>query len=188
MTLVSPLIAFALCQVLGESADKVVAAVEGYLADHRGTLPRALHKANERAWQAIAVALAGDGFCDAVKVFCASGDAKAIRDDVRRFLDGKPFAFEGTPADFRRACLAELKQARKEGLLSAEQAAGLRRFDAPGDLIEGACQAVGRVADGLAPRCPNLATLLRQRPAGGPPPSPSSSAARSRPMRSWPGA
>ncbi len=178
MVLVSPLIAFALRQVLGESADKVVEAVERHFTDRGRALPRALEKANDRAWQALAIALAGDGFFDAVKVFFASGDARGIRDDVRRFLDGKPFAFEGTPADFRRACLAELKQARKDGLLSAEgadaravgrQAAALRRFDAPGDSIEGACQAVGRVADGLAPGCPNLATLLRQRPAGGPP-------------------
>jgi formylglycine-generating enzyme required for sulfatase activity/tRNA A-37 threonylcarbamoyl transferase component Bud32 len=178
MFLVSPLIAFALRQVLGDSGDKVAAAVERYFTDRGRALPRALDKANDRAWQALAIALAGDGFFDAVKVFFASGDAKGIRDDVRRFLDGKPFAFEGTPADFRRACLAELKQARKDGLLSADhvdaravgsQAAELRRFEAPADLIEGACQAVGRVAEGLAPRCPNLATLLRQRPAGGPP-------------------
>jgi tetratricopeptide (TPR) repeat protein len=178
MSLVSPLIAYALRQVIGDSADKVVGAVERHFTDHGRALPRALHKANESAWQAIALALAGDGFLDAVKCFFASGDAKGIRDDVRRFLDGKPFSFEGRPADFRRACLAELKQARKDGLLSAEQAdaravggqaADLRRFDAPMDLIEGAVQAVGQVADGLAPRCPNLAILLRQRPAGRPP-------------------
>ena len=88
MFLVSPLIAFALRQVLGDSADKIVAAIEGHFTDHRGTLPRALNQANERAWQALAIALAGDGFFDALKVFFASGDAKGIRDEGLGILGG----------------------------------------------------------------------------------------------------
>jgi hypothetical protein len=108
MSQVSPLIAYALRQVIGDSADTVVGAVERYFTDRGRALPQALHKADESAWQALAIALAGD--------------TKGIRDEIRRFLNGKPFSFEGTPDEFRKVCLVELKQARKDGLLSAEQA------------------------------------------------------------------
>jgi TPR repeat protein len=161
------------------AAAQVLAWVESRFTDPAQKLPRALARANDRAWQALAVALAGDGWFDSIKVFfLASGDEKGLREEVRRLLAGQPFPFAGTPADFRRGCLAELKQAKKEKLLSADaldhravarQTADLRRYADATGLINGACQAVTRVANGLAPRCPNLATLLRQRPAGGPP-------------------
>ena len=179
MHLATHLIAFGLRQTLGESADGILDAVQRRFTDHSQALPEALARANDRAWQALAVALTGDGWLDSIKVFfTASSDDKGFREEVRLLLDGKPFPFEGTPADLRRACLAELKQARKDKLLSADgvdafavarQAADLRRYDNPQGLIDGACQAVVRVADELAPRFPNLAHLLRQRPANGPP-------------------
>jgi hypothetical protein len=86
MSLVSPLIAFALRQVIGDSADTVVGAVERYFTDRGRALPRALHKANESAWQAIALALAGDGFFDAVSTSVGA-----------RSPDHVPVADEGLP-------------------------------------------------------------------------------------------
>ena len=80
--------------------------------DHSQTLPKALAKANNRAWQSLSIALAGDTFLDKIKVFFASGDDKGIREQVRLFLQDKNIGFEGTSADFRKQCLVELKMAR----------------------------------------------------------------------------
>jgi formylglycine-generating enzyme required for sulfatase activity len=178
---VTQLIRFGLRQVLGESAgaaDRALALVEEHFTDHSRSLPRALGRANDRAWQALGVALAGDGFLDRLKVFFASGDDKGIREQVSRFLADKSLAFAGTPADFRKACLADLTRARKQGALAtdrldAQEVAGLatdfRPYADPQGLIDGARAAVAAVADALA-EYPNLARLLRQPTPGGCPP------------------
>ncbi len=51
----------------------------------------------------------------------------------------------------------------------ADRSADFRRYDAPNDLVDAAVRAVDQTADGLGERCPNLARVLRQRPADGPP-------------------
>ncbi len=104
MGLMSPLYAYGLTQVFGESAfatvdnvleavnpalplvGRVAAAIRQRFTDHSHALPRALARANEQAWQAIAVALTGDGWVDAVRnFFTASGDQKGFREEVRPF-------------------------------------------------------------------------------------------------------
>src|SRR5258707_3889183 len=107
MRLTGHLVTYGLRHVLGESVDQAVAFLGAHFTDQSQALPRALTKANDRAWHALAVALAGDGLLDQIKTFFASGDDKGVREQVRRFLDSKPFPMEGTPADFRRACLDE---------------------------------------------------------------------------------
>ncbi len=70
----------------------------------------------------------------------------------------------------RRACLSELHQARKKGLLSAtpdadeigRQAAAYRGLNDPGSLLADARQAALGVADALPGEYPHLARLLRQ--------------------------
>jgi hypothetical protein len=56
------LAAFALRQVLDVPADTVIDAVAGNNIDHGQTLPRALERAHDHAWQALGVALAGKVF------------------------------------------------------------------------------------------------------------------------------
>jgi hypothetical protein len=152
--------------------------LEQHFTDHSQALPRALAAANDRAWQALAVALAGDGFLDQVRLFFASGDDKAIREQVGRFLASKPLPFDGSPAEIRKARLGELNRARQAGLLAtsplvvreaAQHTANFQRWAEPTALVEGAWQAVARVAAALAPTCPKLAHLLQQRPGSGPP-------------------
>jgi formylglycine-generating enzyme required for sulfatase activity/tRNA A-37 threonylcarbamoyl transferase component Bud32 len=189
------LLGFGLRQVIAESADSVVQAAEvaeqampvatriikvaeRYFRDHSRTLPNALEKAHDRAWQAMAVALAGDGLLDRVKVFFASGDDKGVREQVQLFLEDNASAFEGTPDEFRRSCLEELKHLRKSGQLSvqtvspaevAQQAAAFSRHADPQGLIEDAQRAVVGVADALAEGCPNLSRLIRRPTPAGPP-------------------
>jgi hypothetical protein len=148
------------------------------LTDHSQALPRALARANDRAWQALGVALAGDGFLDQIKVFFASQDDKGVREQVSRFLNGSRLHFEGTPVQFRKACLEEPQRERKAGWLSAQnlparemarQTATFRRYADPKGLVDGAEQAAGQVAEQLATDCPKLAELLRQPTPGGRP-------------------
>ena len=183
MSLVAKLIGFGFRQTLGadagHAAEIVVGAVEKHFADHSQTLPKALAKANNRAWQALSIALAGDGFLDKIKVFFASGDDKGIREQVQLFLQDKNIGFEGTSADFRKQCLVELKTAKQAGLLTvpnplapkdvARQTASFQRYADPKGMMDGAEQVMAQIADELAADFPNLAKLLRQRPHGGPP-------------------
>src|SRR4051812_24173250 len=132
MSLVGKLIGFGFRQVVGavagneagEMAAKVArpvtVLVEQYFADHSQSLPNALARANGRAWQALTIALAGDGFLGKIKVFFASGDDKGIREQVRLFLQDKNLGFDGTPADLRKKCLTELNRAGQNGLLAAQ--------------------------------------------------------------------
>jgi formylglycine-generating enzyme required for sulfatase activity len=178
MSPISSLVSFGLRQVMGETVGSVVDAIQQHFSDHSETLPKALGRANDRTWQAIAVALAGDGFIDRLKVFFASGDDKGVREQVAAFLKSSAVSFEGTPADFRRTCWEELKQLRKSGLLSmqdlpaatiARQAAEFQRYVDGKGLVEGATLAVGRVADALQGDYSHLSKLLRTPTPSGPP-------------------
>jgi formylglycine-generating enzyme required for sulfatase activity len=178
MSLVTSLVAFTLRQTLDVSPEGALRLVEGYFTDRSRALPRALGKANERAWQALGVALAGDGFLDQLRVFFARGDERGIREQVTRFLAGNALGLDGNAADFRRSCLEELKRLRKENRLTldhtdaatvARQTAGLQRFADPTGLVYGASLAVAGVADALREEAPNLAKLLRQSSDDGPP-------------------
>ncbi len=70
MSLVGNLIGFGLRQALGadaaSTAEKVVSVVEKHFTDHSQTLTTALARANDRAWQALNIALAGDGSLDKI--------------------------------------------------------------------------------------------------------------------------
>jgi tetratricopeptide (TPR) repeat protein len=178
MSVVGALLGFGLRQLIGEGIENVAEAVQQKFRDHSQTLPRALERAHERAWQGLGVALAGNGLLDRVRVFFSTSDDKGIREQVTAFLQGSGVSFEGSPAAFRQACLEDLKRLRRSGRLScqglvageiARQAAGFRRYVDPQPLIEGATQAVAQVADDLREGYPDLARLLRTPTPAGPP-------------------
>jgi tRNA A-37 threonylcarbamoyl transferase component Bud32 len=178
MSLICPLAAFAVRQVLGDGVEDVASAVADHFRDHSQTLPSAIRRAHDRAWQSLGVALAGDRMLDRVKLMFASGDDKGVRDQVEAFLKSNATSFASTPADSRAACLDELKRLRKSGQLTAADmpaaelarlAAGMRRHaDAPG-LVEAANTVVGQVADALGGDYPNLSRLLNTPTPSGPP-------------------
>src|ERR1035441_9705224 len=117
MSLIGNLIGFGLRQAIGavagdeagamaaKVAGPVIQLVEKRFTDHSQTLPKALTKANDRAWQALSISLAGDGFLDKIKVFFASSDDKGIRKQVQLFLQDKTIGYKGMSADFRKKCL-----------------------------------------------------------------------------------
>jgi formylglycine-generating enzyme required for sulfatase activity len=177
MQLVNKLVGFGLRAALGEAAGSVVDLVEQRFTDHGQALPQALKKANERAWQTLALSLAGDGFVDQVQSLFASADVKGLRDQVRHFLQRSAAFYDQTPAAFRKTCLAELNMAREKGLLAVDlapgligqQAASFPYYADPQALMEAGERTASAVADSLAPTCPHLARLLHQPTPGGPP-------------------
>src|SRR5689334_22184273 len=115
MSILAKMIGFGLRQVLDVDAEGVVDTVLSRFGDHSQALPRALMRANDRAWQALGVALAGEGMFDRLKRLFASGDDKGVREQVRQFLDSKAITFEGTSATFRQTCFDDLQRLRKSG-------------------------------------------------------------------------
>ena len=176
MSLVGKLVCFGLAQALGEGTERLVAVIGERCADHTQALPRALARANDRAWQALALALAGNGLLDGVARLFATADVRALRAQVQPFLERCAAHFDQAPADFRKACLAELRDARQRGLLcvaalgpeEARRAAPAFASDS-GAAIDAGQRAASALADDLAPHCPNLAQLLRRPTPNGQP-------------------
>lgn len=74
MSVVDSLIAFGLRQVVGDATDlltdssgQIVGVIRKIFTDHSKALPNALARANDRAWQAVGLALAGAGLFDRIK-------------------------------------------------------------------------------------------------------------------------
>ena len=78
MSLLSSVAAFGLRQVFGGPADAVVGFVQQRFTDHSQALPRALVRAGDRSWQALEVALTGDGWLDSLKSWWSDGDQAAL--------------------------------------------------------------------------------------------------------------
>jgi uracil-DNA glycosylase family 4 len=132
-----------------EGGDAAVEGVVGFLvrrfADHSQRLMEALRQSNERAWKALEVALAGNSLWDRCKLVLASGEDKAIRELVQPFLSSCDLAVLHGREPYRRLCLAELRAARKDGLLTegaleptelARQAGAFARFSDPQALLD----------------------------------------------------
>jgi hypothetical protein len=192
MTIVSSLIAFGLRQVVGDCADQVVdvtgqfvpyagpifTAMRKRLTDHGQALPAALSRANDRAWQAVGLALAGDGLLDRVKDVFRHGDLKGVRDQIKKFLDQTPTGMENVSAGVRSKAAEEWRRLRKSGRLSAEslpsdelanQAAALDRYSDPTRLTAAAHRAAADTAAAVKEQAPHLAQLLTAAPPGGVP-------------------
>src|SRR3954471_15584143 len=125
---------FALRQVMGDGAENVVGALGGHFSDQTRLLLDALHKSNERAWKALEVALAGEGFWNKLD----AAEEKALRQQVRGLLDAMPLPLLTDRGEFRRLCMKELQDARKRGLLlggTAEELAKSAKSVAGGDQL-----------------------------------------------------
>jgi formylglycine-generating enzyme required for sulfatase activity/tetratricopeptide (TPR) repeat protein len=181
MSLITSLIGFGLRQALdfdGDGIGGVAGAIHAHFSNHGRTLERALVRAHDNAWKALACTLAGDSLLGRFGTFFASADQKGFREEVRLFLADRAAQMGEPPVALRRACLAELDRLRRSKRLTvttlvpaevAQAAAEFGRHADLGGLIDGAMRAVGHIADVLREEYPALARLLRQ-PAGDRPP------------------
>jgi formylglycine-generating enzyme required for sulfatase activity/tRNA A-37 threonylcarbamoyl transferase component Bud32 len=176
MQVAKALVSFGIRQLIGVAVDQVIDAVVDRFADPTQVLPLALGRAHDRAWKAFGLALAGDGLIDRVRVWLASGEEKAVRAQVSRFLAGAAAGVGTAPARLREACLDELRRLNRSGEivwpdpreLAADAARAPRLTDLNG-LVDAAHRTAEQVADDLGPDYPNLARLLRQPAPSGPP-------------------
>ena len=172
------LLAFGARQIVEVSADKVVGAILSHLSDRGQVLLKALAKANDRAWHAVGLSLAGDGIFDRLKDPFRDGTMKGVRDQIKQFLQETPCGFDDTPAAFRAKAAEEWQRLRKDQRLFAEavtpeqiaQSAGaMQRYGDQARTTATATDAVRQIAEALRPEAPHLASLLTASPPGGTP-------------------
>ncbi len=144
MSITANLIAFGVRSVYQLPIDlpieDIVQAIEYRLTDHSQVFSKALAKANDRAWQSVGLALAGEGLFERIKDVFRDGDLRGVRDQIKKFLDNTSTGLEtAKPADRVKAA-EEWHRLRKDKRLSAEdipsgvvarRAAQLERYSDP---------------------------------------------------------
>ncbi len=182
MPIVTALVVFVVRQLVNEPTATAVKLSADWLGtwfkDHSRSLPHAIERANDRAWRSLEIALAGHRLIDKIKIQFASGSDSGIREQVTAFLKTTSNALDSSHAEFRNACLTELRKARKARLLAANAVTSedlarrvnaFQRFSDPSALVESAWEAAEQVSDELGSEYANLSKLLRQRTAAGSP-------------------
>jgi hypothetical protein len=162
----------------GKTADAVIDFLQERFTDHSQRLTKAIADANDKAWKALEIALAGESLWERCQAVMARSEDKAFGRQVRAFLDGTPLAgLPGNGPEFRQECLRELRAARRDKVLTggdldprqlARQAGAFARFADPQRLLDAEWAAVGQVADELRRAgYANLGRLVATRPAEG---------------------
>ncbi|WP_439629231.1 protein kinase domain-containing protein [Gemmata sp.] len=88
--------------------------------DQSRALLDALERSNRKAWKALEVALAGEGLWSRLD----RADVRALRAQIRTFLDTAPLPELTGKAEYRKRCLTELRQALGKGVLLGKLVAG----------------------------------------------------------------
>jgi hypothetical protein len=135
------------CAAVGlkESGEAVVGFLTERFTDQSQRLTRALRQANDNAWKALEIALAGDSLWDRCKAAVARAEDRAFAQQVRAFLDATPLPEVAGKLAFRQKCLEELRAARRSKALTggtpdarqlALRTAVFARFSDPASLLE----------------------------------------------------
>src|SRR5687767_12178459 len=104
--------------VVGGAAGAVAEVLVELFTDQSDRLQRNLELAIGRTWTALEVALAGESFWEKCRVKLSRGEDQGFRKQLQAFLAALPDDRLPLPRDaFRQQCLAELRAARKAGLL-----------------------------------------------------------------------
>jgi uracil-DNA glycosylase family 4 len=172
------------CQAVGVPlGEQAVEGVVGFLSsrfvDHSQHLTEALSGANDRAWRALEIALAGDSLWERCKVLLSAGEEKGFRERVRAFLTVTPQAELFGQKQYCQLCLRDLQAARKAGALThghldphhlARAAGNFARFSDPQRLLIAESEALEQLASDLRQAgYVNLSGLVIMRPDRGPP-------------------
>src|SRR4051794_28011241 len=78
------------CAAVGIPGDAVIGFLQERFSDQSQRLPAALHAANEKAWKALEIALAGESLWERCKAAAARAEDRAFAQQVRAFLDAAP--------------------------------------------------------------------------------------------------
>jgi serine/threonine protein kinase len=164
------------CKVAGvEAAGVLVEGVAGFLsgrlADPSQRPVQALRRSVERSWRAVEVALAGESLTTRLD----RAEDRGFREQVRGYLAALEAEFPHQDIAFRRRCLADLRAARKQGLLSqappgqaeARAAAVFVGYTEPAQALRAEWEVVERLAERVhRAGYEDLGRLVRVRVAG----------------------
>jgi serine/threonine protein kinase len=168
----------ALQQLAGEGAVGLFEVITAHFSDQGQRLVGALRAANDRAWKAMEIALAGDSWWERAKARLASSEDRSFGQQIRVFLDGLPIKELHGHDAFRQQCLVDLRDARKKNLLTAgsldsaelRRQAGALAGAAPQAILDNQWGALHSASEELkGAGYPSLAWLVGQRPQAGAP-------------------
>jgi hypothetical protein len=157
------------CNAVGMSGagDDVVKFLTNHFTNHSQKLTNALQSANDRAWEAFEIALAGDSLWQRCTV---AAEDKAFAEQVRAFLNDSPLRkVKAEDRPVLDKALQELRSARKRGALAggalapaqlAKEAGAFARFSDPQKLLDAERTLLKQVAGNLGETCPNLNRVI----------------------------
>ncbi len=174
LKLCEPLICVGLKAVL-RIPDGVVDAgmkwLKGRFTDHSLVLTKAVTTAHDRAWQAVALALAPDTIFSHIANLFRDGDLKAVQKQIREFVATADTGLDGAAAGLRtKACdeLLRLKGGGRFGIDGADLTSlDLTRFASAAKVADDAHRAIQHIAADLTADAPHLAQVLTLTPQGG---------------------
>jgi hypothetical protein len=148
------------CAALGvkDSGEAVVNFLTERFIDHSHRLTDTLRQANDNAWKALEIALAGDSLWERCQAAVARAEDRAFAQQVRAFLNATPLPELSGKTAFRQKCLEELRAARNgKGLAAgtlvprqlAQGSADFARFFVPTGLVDAEWRMVVGVVNGL---------------------------------------
>ena len=170
-TLAQPLICACLKSFLNIPVEEAVGWLKKHFTDHSRALPKAIAAANDRAWQAVGLALAGDSLFEKIRGPFRDADMKAARDQIRAFVADADSGLESIGEGLRIRACDELNRLKGKGLLGANgvefSSLDMTRFGDTSKTAEDAHRAVSWIAASLESDAPNLAQVLTLTPPGG---------------------
>jgi serine/threonine protein kinase len=155
---------------LGTTTDVIIDSLTKRFTDHSQKLTKALQTANERAWKALEIALAGDSLLDRCKSTLASAEDRAFSEQLSAFLAESPLRkVKADQQQFLRRALEELRSARANRMLIqgsvppaelAQQTGAFASFRDPQALLNAELKLVEGIAAELKDTCPKLCVVL----------------------------
>jgi len=118
MSLIQDLSVLVVKQVLADRANSLLGFLGDRFSNKTRRLEQALHTANDRAWKALELALAGSSWWASLKGMVTSREEQAMVGDIQTYLASVAVqSLPGESESFRKLSLSELRSARRVGLV-----------------------------------------------------------------------
>jgi serine/threonine protein kinase len=162
----------ALRRIGAEGVDQIIALLGDHLSDQGQGVAKALKEANDRAWRALEISLAGETLWNKLD----RAEDRAFRQQLAVYLQQLPLPELQDKQQFRKKCLQDLRDARKKALLAgrlvpdelARRAGPMANRSDPQAILAAEKQALLDMAAALKEaKLDSLAWMLEQQPQPG---------------------